>query len=101
MSQLDYIKKIIFNTGQSIDINHNDIVIFVGPNKSGKSQSLKDLYELSDKKLNPVVIADIEVEKNKDDLFSLLEKIDKGDDCGNYFHYRINGKDINYNKESV
>lgn len=100
MSQLDYIKKIIFNTGQSIDINHNDIVIFVGPNNSGKSQSLKDLYELSDKKLNPVVIADIEVEKNTDDLFSLLEKIDKGDDCGNYFHYRINGKDINYNKES-
>ena len=39
-----YIAKVIFNNGQSIEINKNDIVIFVGPNNVGKSQALKDLY---------------------------------------------------------
>lgn len=34
-----YISKLFFNNGQSVDINKNDIVEFVGPNNSGKSQS--------------------------------------------------------------
>ena len=41
-----YISKVAFNNGQSIDINKNDIVIFVGPNNVGKSQALKDIYAL-------------------------------------------------------
>ena len=45
-----YIAKVIFNNGQSIEINKNDIVIFVGPNNVGKSQALKDLYALCKKK---------------------------------------------------
>jgi len=35
-----YISKLIFNNGQIVDINENDIVVFVGPNNVGKSQSL-------------------------------------------------------------
>ena len=39
-----YISKIHFNDGTDVDIQQNDIVIFVGPNNAGKSQSLKDIY---------------------------------------------------------
>ena len=45
-----YISKIHFNDGTYVDIQQNDIIIFVGPNNAGKSQSLKDIYALSSKK---------------------------------------------------
>lgn len=35
-----YISRITFNNGESLDISRDDIVIFVGPNNAGKSQSL-------------------------------------------------------------
>lgn len=31
-----YISKLFLNNGKEIDINKNDIVIFVGPNNAGK-----------------------------------------------------------------
>lgn len=51
-----YISKVVFNNGQSIDINKNDIVIFVGPNNVGKSQSLKDIYELCESEKPSIVV---------------------------------------------
>ena len=42
-----YISQIQFNNGQLLDIAANDIVIFVGPNNAGKSQSLKDIFNQS------------------------------------------------------
>lgn len=47
-----YVSKVHFNDGTYVDIQQNDIIIFVGPNNTGKSQSLKDIYALSSKK-NP------------------------------------------------
>ena len=47
-----YISKLVFNNGLEISIKENDIVVFVGPNNAGKSQSLKDIYELCDSKKN-------------------------------------------------
>ena len=41
-----YISKLIFNDNEELNVNQNDIVVFVGPNNAGKSQSLKDIYEL-------------------------------------------------------
>ena len=35
-----HVSKIQFNTGEAIDIKQNDIIVFVGPNNVGKSQSL-------------------------------------------------------------
>lgn len=52
-----YISKVAFNNGQSIDINKNDIVIFVGPNNVGKSQALKDIYALCKNKEAPIVVS--------------------------------------------
>ena len=42
-----YISKIVFNNGESVNLQRNNIIIFVGPNNAGKSQSLKDIYALS------------------------------------------------------
>ena len=41
-----YISEITYGDGTQISINANDIIVFVGPNNSGKSQALKDIYTL-------------------------------------------------------
>ena len=56
-----YISKLFLNNGKEIDINKNDIVIFVGPNNAGKSQALKDIYEICDTKKPTIVVNDIEI----------------------------------------
>ncbi len=38
-----YVQSLTFNDGTSLSINKNDIVVFVGPNNVGKSQTLKDI----------------------------------------------------------
>lgn len=38
-----YISCFEFNNGETVEIRENDIVLFVGPNNAGKSQSLKDI----------------------------------------------------------
>lgn len=58
-----YISRITFNNGESLDISRDDIVIFVGPNNAGKSQSLKDIYTLSEQKMPTTVISDINITK--------------------------------------
>ena len=61
-----YISEICFNNGQTVSINPNDIVIFVGPNNAGKSQSLKDINELCyDSKKVVRVISKIKIQKSK------------------------------------
>lgn len=56
-----HIVKIKFNNDKELDVNRNDIVIFVGPNNVGKSQSLSDIYLLSKSKAPTVVVSDIEI----------------------------------------
>ena len=58
-----YISKIHFNDGTSLDIQQNDIIIFVGPNNAGKSQSLKDIYALSSNKIPTTVVSDVSITK--------------------------------------
>lgn len=38
-----YLKRMVFNDGTSLDLNHSSIVVFTGANNSGKSQVLKDI----------------------------------------------------------
>ena len=38
------ITKLVFNNGKELSLSSNDIIVFVGANNSGKSQSLKDIY---------------------------------------------------------
>lgn len=54
------IEKLIFNNGDHLDINPDDIVVFVGPNNSGKSRALKDIHECLYGKKPGIVVNDVE-----------------------------------------
>ena len=69
-----YISKIHFNDGTDVAIQQNDIVIFVGPNNAGKSQSLKDIYMLAKEKQQTTVVTDITIRKNSTHLKGLYNK---------------------------
>lgn len=70
-----YISKITFNNNQSVEINANDIVVFVGANNVGKSQTLKDIYKLCDRKVPTMVVEDIDIVKYDVDLDKFLPTI--------------------------
>ena len=93
-----FISKIQFNNGSSVDISKNDIVIFVGPNNAGKSQALKDIYNLSEKKCPATVITEITTGKYSGNLSCLLDSIATGQNQGNYIRYTVlNGSVIIHN----
>lgn len=69
-----YISRIKLNNGKSLEILQDDIVIFVGPNNSGKSQSLKDIYALSAENRPTLVISDISITKCDVPISDVLEK---------------------------
>lgn len=91
-----YISKITFNNKQVININKNDIVIFVGPNNVGKSQSLKDIYTLLEKNVSTTVIKEIEIVKTCIDEFEdFVKNISCSKDYGNHKVYSGYGYSIN------
>ncbi len=91
-----YISKLHFNDGSTLDVEKNDIVVFVGPNNAGKSQALKDIYALSSKKVSPIVISDITITKTTGSLAPLLEKIAVGNNQGSYITYSLLGHNMTY-----
>ena len=96
-----YISKLKFNTGECLDIKRDDIIIFVGPNNSGKSQSLKDIYTLSSKKISTTVITDIEIIKTSGSLSPLLKNIANGIEYGNYIQYSHFGRAYNFFEQTT
>lgn len=88
-----YISQIQFNNGQLLDVAANDIVIFVGPNNAGKSQSLKDLYLLAKDKRKTVVVLDIKTTKYSLPISKALSNITRGKNQGKYTSYNILGED--------
>lgn len=89
-----YISKIAFNNGKELEIKQNDIVVFVGPNNAGKSQALKDIYQLSAKKAPSVVVSDITVSKYTIPISPLLEKIASVNNQGSHTIYQFLGHTI-------
>ena len=89
-----YISRITFNNGESLDISRDDIVIFVGPNNAGKSQSLKDIYTLSEQKMPTTVISDINITKSSLPISETLSRISIGTNEGNHIAYRVLGHSI-------
>lgn len=93
-----YISQIQFNSGELLDISVNDIVVFVGPNNAGKSQSLKDIYALSSKKVPSVVISDLKIQKSELPISSILSEISAGRNHGtrsSFYNIKVEGnKDI-------
>jgi len=94
-----YISKLQFNNDKVVDVKQNDIVVFVGPNNVGKSQCLKDIYDLSETKKPSVVIKGIEIVKLTTDLDNLLEAIATIKDNGKYKNY--SGLDFSFASPSI
>lgn len=51
-----YISRIEFNNEQYVDIEKDSIIVLVGANNVGKSQTLKDIYNLSEYESNSSII---------------------------------------------
>ena len=85
-----YISEIKFNNGKTVAINPNDIVVFVGPNNVGKSQSLKDINALcEDSRRSVTVISEIRIRKSKQDVKVFLDEIAHKNNQGSYIHYQF------------
>jgi len=94
-----YVSELIFNNGETLAINADDIVLFVGPNNAGKSQSLSDIYNLCGNIKECIVIKDINTVKSKGSLGPLLDVVSKGEDKGTYIDYKLNNRTINYDAD--
>lgn len=90
-----YISRMVFNDGMCINIQKNDIVIFVGPNNAGKSQSLKDIYCLSADKMTTTIVKDITVSKYHVLISDMLEGLSSGDNQGRCIKYNVLGQSYN------
>lgn len=78
MTPKTWINEIIFSDKSIINLNKNDIVVFVGPNNAGKSATLKESAELLKKKtVKGKVIMDLtfDVEGTDTDLMNFTESI--------------------------
>lgn len=91
-----YISNITFNNGDSLEVAKNDIIIFVGPNNVGKSQSLRDIYSLAESDKPTTVIDGIEIVKNNTQNFKdLVEELSYSQNNGSYIDYRGYGYSFN------
>ena len=83
-----YISQVQFKNGESIDLGQNDIVVFVGPNNAGKSQCLRDIYDLSGRGRNGVVVSDVVITKYDAPLEALMNAISqaKASGSGNIYY---------------
>lgn len=91
-----YVSQLTFNNGQTIDIQKNDIVIFVGPNNAGKSQSLKDIYELAKDKVPTIVVSEIKTENQQGSVLAVLEGLSPSRIAGSYRRFILNNEVVDY-----
>ena len=81
----DSVSEITFNNGEMLAVGEGDIVVFVGPNNAGKSQSLKDMYGLCGGYQNGMVIKSLKLTKSPAcALQNLLKEIAVDRDQGDY-----------------
>ena len=82
------INKLQFNEGTSIDLAPQDIVVFVGPNNMGKSQSLRDIFNSITVDHGSVVVTDIGIDyHNPKELESIIESLSLKTPNGNNYSY--------------
>ena len=95
-----YISKLTFNNAEPIEINANDIVIFVGPNNAGKSQMLRDIRQKAEKDVPTVIISDVLLTKSAGSLYEYLNSIAQEEKKGSYSNYHVMGKTVSYSQGS-
>lgn len=89
-----YISKLTFNNGKELEITANDIVVFVGPNNAGKSQSLKDIHALSKAKTPSIVISDVKISKYTQAISTILSQVSVGTKYDSYTSYDYFGQNL-------
>jgi len=87
-----HISNVEFNDSTKVNLNSNDIIVFVGANNSGKSASLKEIFgTLQSFKIPTKVVSKIIISKNKSDteIIKFLEENStvKHSDMTNYSGY--------------
>ncbi len=92
MNNKVYITSITCNDGKQIDVAENDIVVFTGANNCGKSQMLRDIKQLLEKKDHPnkIVVSNLE-----------YAKIGTTGDLKSLFAFEANGQTMRYNNISI
>ena len=95
-----YISQLVFNNGQVVNIQNNDIVVFVGPNNAGKSQSLKDIYALTKDKTRTLVVSDIKINKQAGSVLAILEDLAPSTSIGQNLYFELNNERIGYSPHS-
>ncbi len=70
-----WVKEIKFSEGLSIELEKDEIILFVGPNNVGKSVSLKEINgKISNRKMKSIIVSDVELNKEGEEK-DLLEHI--------------------------
>lgn len=95
-----YVREITFNDGSTVsDIGRNDIIVFVGANNVGKSQTLRDIYHgLGDEKVS--ILKDIHAYKSgqSKDIIELVKSICSIDQFSQYF---LMGKNVSITPDNI
>lgn len=72
------ISKIKFSSGQQLELHPHDKIVLVGPNNSGKSQTLREILRCITKNASErlVVVSDVDIEKvgSADDLKAFFDE---------------------------
>lgn len=77
MSASTNIDSLTFNDGSHLSLSPNDIVVFVGPNNSGKSETLRDIRELFRDPRQPRIVAKemtFKTEGTPDELIAWMDQ---------------------------
>ena len=95
------IKKLKFNDEKTtIDLSSNSIVVFVGPNNMGKSQSLRDIFNSISNDHGSIVVTDVEIEyHHPQGLKEVVENLSLTIPSGNFYSYR--GYQYNIHSENL
>lgn len=83
------LNKLIFNEDTEIDLSTTDIVVFVGPNNMGKSQSLRDIYNGISNDFGNTVVKDVRIAyHHPQELKGWVERLSLTTPNGQNFNYR-------------
>lgn len=89
------ISKLYFNEGSTIELSPTDIVVFVGPNNMGKSQSLRDISNAISNDYGSKVVTNVEIAyHNPQNIEEELKRLSLSAPNGHNFNYRGYGYDV-------
>lgn len=95
--QMPYVSQITLNTGDSISLSPDSILVFVGPNNVGKSQAIRDIYALASGNANGILVNSELIEKPDFDDVDLFMKQyavrNSGQPLFHGLHFQIYGFD--------